>query len=139
MLPMNKMLLFSACAVMTSVAAAAVPSTKRMEYTMAVGEQKEILLHSNASTGFVWEVISYDAVSNGTPVLEADSPVQVELEILPPSRGNGPMLCGAPGKTRVTLKAVKAPGTLKVTLGYLRPWEKGTAPMLRCEINVVVK
>lgn len=93
------------------------------EYTLNLGDSLIVVLESNPSTGFNWEVVTVEnpvLQSSGEPVFKADS------EKL-----------GAPGKTTFTFNAVNS-GTQELKLIYYRSFEKDIQPEKTFSINVTV-
>ena len=93
------------------------------EYTLNPGDSLVIVLESNPSTGYTWEVKPVDnpvLQLSGEPVFKADS------EKL-----------GSPGKTTLTFNAVNS-GTQALTLIYHRSSEKDVQPSKTFTINVTV-
>lgn len=84
---------------------------------LQVGQKHTIVLKGNPSTGFIWMLAEE---------IPADSPVRVELSLIP--RKEGSILCGAPTPTGLTISGVK-PGDAVVRVVYRRPWEKGREPV----------
>jgi predicted secreted protein len=77
--------------------------------SLNAGQQFEVVLEGNASTGFVWQAQNLDAaylVQVGEPKFSSDNPD----------------LVGSGGTQTLTFKTLKA-GTTQLTLVYLRPWE----------------
>lgn len=92
--------------------------------SLAVGETRTIELPSNPSTGYNW----VDATEN-------KSCAEVSLEFVAPKTPRG--LCGAPGVCRVSIRGI-SPGTQKLKLLYVRPWEPRTPDDETKEFTVTV-
>ncbi len=113
--------LLAACAAQRS------PEQEPASWVVAPGETFEIRLPTTAGTGFKWEI---------TGQLD---PAVIELvgEALDePASATGRV--GAQGTTVLTFRGV-APGTTRLTLGYLRPWETGVGPARVAEYAVRVR
>lgn len=95
------------------------------QVTLHPGDRLVIALEGNPSTGYTWEVVQVDS-----SLLSEQGPVQFKAA----STG----LVGAPGIQTLTFKALKA-GTATLTLGYLRPWEKGVLPANTFQITVSIQ
>lgn len=78
--------------------------------TAAVGNLVRIVLESNPSTGYNWELRNFEY---GAADFHSSDTV---------ARQGGNVLLGAPGDTVITLQAVK-PGSQKIEVVYRRPWE----------------
>lgn len=90
------------------------------------GQQTSVVLASNPSTGYSWQLAE---------PLSAHAPVAVDFAYLP--RPSAVALCGAPVSTKVTFTG-KTPGTATVRLIYARPWEKDTPPAQETTFQVTV-
>lgn len=91
--------------------------------TLSTGEQIQIKLEGNITTGYSWQVMSLEETilaPNGEPEYQSES-----------------NLAGAGGEFTFTFTA-KSPGETHLELGYLRPWED-EAPLETFKITVVVK
>jgi inhibitor of cysteine peptidase len=86
-----------------------------------VGNQLNVSLDGNPSTGYHWEV-----GPGGSTLLEQVG----EAEFA--SDNNA---VGSPGKVTLTFKAVK-PGEETLQLVYHQPWETGAAPLKTFEVNI---
>src|SRR5690242_1201136 len=92
-------------------------------FTLAPGDSLIIVLASNPSTGYAWEVKSVDhpvLLLAGEPVFKADSDK-----------------LGAPGKTTLILNGVTT-GSQALTLLYQRSFEKDAKPLKTFTINVTI-
>ncbi|MFC1668204.1 protease inhibitor I42 family protein [Chlamydiota bacterium] len=90
-----------------------------------VNEPFDIILESNKTTGFSWELIidrgeSFYEIVNTTYVLPTENRM------------------GASGKELWTLKPVKA-GTFRVTFIYRRPWEKNKPPLEKKSFTIIAE
>ena len=85
------------------------------ELSLQVGQQRMVMLHSNAGTGYVWQL---------EEDLPADSPVSATLTGVEPDESN---CCGFPVPVTLTLTAER-PGRAELRLIYVRPWERDKAP-----------
>lgn len=85
----------------------------------------EIVLASNPTTGYGWQL---------------DSKLDAKLLKLVGSRYSGPQsrLVGAGGQETWTFQAVGR-GQSKLGLKYVRPWEKNAKPARTCIYEIVVK
>jgi len=92
---------------------------------VAVGERFSILLDSNPTTGYSWQMVGQAA--NCAVVLTAR-----DYEAPRTS------LAGAPGRERLTFMA-ESSGVEKLTFRYLRPWEKNAEPARTVTFRVAVK
>lgn len=92
---------------------------------VAVGESFSVLLDSNPTTGYSWQMIEQPA----------DRAVALTVSGYEAPRTN---LAGAPGRQRLTFRAESA-GIEKLVFHYLRPWEKNTDPARTVTFTVVVK
>ncbi|MBC7233843.1 MAG: protease inhibitor I42 family protein [Chloroflexi bacterium] len=90
---------------------------------LRVGEQIDLVLDANPSTGYTWEVAGEVGVVKqvGEPQFKADS-----------------QALGAGGKMTIRFEAV-APGKEWLRLVYRRSWEEGVAPAKTFEVYIVVK
>jgi predicted secreted protein len=77
----------------------------------------EIKLVANPSTGYQWKIDT--AESAGLDLLSVN-----DLGTSPPPQMSGEPLVGAP-VTQTWLVTPLAPGTARLVLIYLRPWERG--------------
>ncbi len=91
---------------------------------LTVGQLVCIRLEENRTTGYSWE---YNCSNSKTCKLEKDI-------FLAPT-GN---LSGAPGMREFIIKA-KSAGETKITLKYIRPWEKDQKPAEVMNYEIVVK
>ena len=92
--------------------------------TLGIGEQLDITLAANPTTGYQWEVASGDSAvlkQVGEPVYTADSAA-----------------LGSGGTMTFHFVAL-APGQTTLKLVYHRPFEKDTPPVQTFEITAVVK
>lgn len=93
--------------------------------TAARGERFSIVLDSNATTGYSWQPAA-QAANHVVTLTDRDYETP---------RTN---LAGAGGKERLTFRAESA-GTEKLTLHYVRPWEKNAAPARTVTFAIVVE
>lgn len=89
--------------------------------------QFSIVLEGNLSTGYSWEIASIDT----TKVMQVGN-----YEYIP--NPNDRMLVGAPGKFVFKFKTLSK-GSSLLKFYYLRPWEKGIAPIDTFEKNINIK
>ena len=89
------------------------------------GEQIEVVLDGNPSTGFTWEATDLDA-SMIQQVGEAGF------------KSGNPGLVGAGGILTLKFRILK-PGTTSLTLVYHRPWEVDVKPLRSFTIMLIVK
>ncbi len=82
------------------------------ETVLKVGENCEFKVAENQTTGYCWQLLS-----------KPDS-CKVEIKHEPSTSD----LAGAPGEAIVVITGVE-PGKGIVSIGYLRPWEDGVAPI----------
>lgn len=106
-----------------SVAYAAEPA---VPVEVKTGQQTSVVLASNPSTGYSWQVAE---------PLRASSPVAVELSYIPQPKNK--MVEGAPVPTKVSFTG-KRVGAATVRLIYVRPWEKDTPPAKETIFQVTV-
>jgi inhibitor of cysteine peptidase len=96
-------------------------------FDIARGGEIMIVLSSNISTGYSWNVVD-------------PMPSQLEMsgepEYVPP-RSSSPA-AGAPGEQVFTFKATKA-GTAELKLAYARPFEPGVAPERTFSATIIVR
>jgi len=100
-------------------------ANKGSQVGVKAGEQIEITLDGNPSTGYTWEAKDLDSTmfeQTGDPVFNSSNP----------------SLVGSGGTLTLTFKALKA-GTATLTLVYLRPWETGVDPIDTFAVTVTVK
>lgn len=94
---------------------------------VAAGEAFTIVLASNATTGYQWQL---------------SRPLDESVVTLVGSEYEGPgglaPAPGAGGQEVWTFQAV-GPGTAAIDLGYVRPWEEITSPVDSRTFTVVVK
>jgi inhibitor of cysteine peptidase len=83
-----------------------------------------IALESNPSTGYSWRVSKNDSA-----IVKL-----IEQSAFPPMM----RMPGAPSHEMFKFKAI-ATGSDSIELEYLRPWEKGVAPVKKFSIEVTVK
>ncbi|HWQ03809.1 MAG TPA: protease inhibitor I42 family protein [Longilinea sp.] len=93
------------------------------EFTLQPGDSIIIVLESNPSTGYTWEV---KPVDNPVLQLSGEAVFKADNEKL-----------GSPGKATLTFNAVTS-GTQALTLIYHRPQEKEVQPSKTFTINVTV-
>lgn len=91
-----------------------------------VGDQFQIELDANASTGFSWELAE---------PLNADVLKKVGNEYRDAGAGGA---VGAPGTDVWTFEAV-GPGEVEIKLKYFRPWEPAAKPVDEKTFNVKVE
>lgn len=89
------------------------------------GETFCIVLDSNATTGYSWDIVKKVL----SPVIKFAG-----KEYMQP----GKELAGAPGKERWTFNALSA-GTITLTFNYIRPWEKEKKPARTATFKITVK
>ena len=94
--------------------------------TVSAGEQFDIRLPSNPTTGYRWQV-------DGKLNMRIVRLVDTRFEPTAPD----PAVLGAGGTEIFTFVGVAA-GTSRIKLVYLRPWEKGIAPARTAEYTVEV-
>lgn len=96
------------------------------DVTLAAGDTLEVILGSNASTGFNWTT---DAQIGDPAVVR-----QTNHQTAPPT---GPMV-GAAGTETWTFQALKA-GTTTVAMDYSQPWPGGTKGAWTFRASVTVQ
>ncbi len=92
---------------------------------MRSGDRLNIVLTSNPSTGYNWQVVGGDTsviAQVGEPVWKADQPG----------------LPGGGGKLSMQFQA-EGPGRTTLELAYSRPWDKETPPARTYNVTVVVR
>ena len=82
---------------------------------VTAGQEFKLILESNRTTGYRWQL--------GGPLNEGIIQL-IGAEYQPPES----KLPGAGGREAWTFKALR-PGTAEIRLNYIRPWEKGVAPL----------
>lgn len=92
---------------------------------VAVGEKFSIVLDSNATTGYSWQI----AKKAAGPVVKFTGRDYENPRT---------KLAGAGGRERLTFRAGSA-GTEKLTFHYTRPWEKNVKPARTVTFTVVAK
>jgi inhibitor of cysteine peptidase len=99
-------------------------STNESTLTLRVGQELELSLESNPTTGYIWQLTD----------LEGGVLVQLgEVEY-----SSGSELVGGGGVETFRFAAEK-PGSATLRLEYLRPWEEGIAPEKVFSVEVVVE
>lgn len=98
-------------------------SDQGKEYSLNQGDALIIVLESNPSTGYDWEV---EQVDNSVLQLSGEAVFKADSEDL-----------GSPGKTTLTFDAVNS-GSQDLTLIYHRSSEKNVQPAKTFSINVTV-
>jgi inhibitor of cysteine peptidase len=96
--------------------------------TLKLGDNKvvSISLAGNATTGYSWSVTKVDGVA-----LEQMG----DIQYVPLKAPAG--MVGTGGTSVVKFRAVKA-GQATITLGYARPWERGTPPTKTFTVTIEV-
>lgn len=98
-----------------------------LPYRLRAGSvDRSVVLSSNPTTGYAWQVISEGNTKCA----------RVEL-IDRPRKKASTALIGAPGQTVVKIYALR-PGTSRVVLAYCRAWEKDTKPARRITLKITV-
>ncbi|MCD6358613.1 MAG: protease inhibitor I42 family protein [Dehalococcoidia bacterium] len=92
-----------------------------------VGEEFTLILKSNASTGYQWQLIE---------ALDSSILKLVTSEYETPPETDPPMM-GAPGREMWIFKSVR-PGGTAISLGYSQPWMEGVPPAETETFTVVV-
>jgi predicted secreted protein len=92
---------------------------------IATGKSFSIILDSNPSTGYLWEISKQPDKS----MLELVDTKYIPSEIEIP---------GAPGKEEWTFKAIKT-GKAIISFDYIRPWEKHELPARTESFIVIIK
>ena len=114
-------------ALLAACAAPRTPEPEPASWVVAPGETFEIRLPTTAGTGFTWEVTG-----------EIDAQV---IELVSKTIDDSALVAervGAPATAVLTFRGV-APGTTRLTLGYLRPWETGVGPARVADYAVRVR
>jgi predicted secreted protein len=83
------------------------------------GDEFQIQLEANPTTGFVWRVVSVGSI------------IEVNEEHFQPTSGN----VGSAGLQTFSLRSLK-PGTAKLRFEYVQPWEGHPENQCVFEINV---
>jgi inhibitor of cysteine peptidase len=86
-----------------------------------------ISLAGNATTGYSWSVIKIEGTA-----LEQVGDIHYVPDRTPPG------MVGSGGAFIAKFRAVKA-GSFTITLGYARPWGKGTLPIKTFTVTLVVE
>lgn len=120
-------LVLSACSTPVSPAGPAAPKKINEQdngstVTLQIGQQLEVSLAANPTTGYEWEVASVDSAV----IKQAGEPKYVP---------EGDAL-GSGGKTTFRFDAIK-PGQTLLQMIYRRPFEKDTPPVQTFEVTVV--
>ena len=102
------------------------PQTPSTAVSLQVGQQRTIMLHSNAGTGFIWQLAE---------PLPAGAPVSALLTGVEHDESN---CCGFPVPITLSITALK-PGKVTLRLIYVRPWEQDRAPAKQEIFNIEVK
>ena len=89
---------------------------------LRIGDEVEVVLEGNPSTGYLWEVASKDVT-----VVEQQGEAQFKADSDAPGSG---------GKVTLCFEAV-APGEELLQLVYHRPFETGVAPLNTFEMHVL--
>lgn len=107
---------------------APLPAARRL----AVGEEFDIRLPSNPSTGYQWQVAAIDE----KVVRLVDTRWEPKLD--GETDGTSPNEVVGSGGTSVLTFVGAAAGRGAIRLVYVRPWEKGIAPARRADYTVEV-
>ncbi|WP_405166130.1 protease inhibitor I42 family protein [Nocardia sp. NBC_01499] len=97
------------------------------ERQVAVGQSLVVTLPANPATGYLWQITELDAnllQAQGDPGYKPDP--------------NVPVAPGSGGGTVWTFVG-KAPGTTKLSMDYLRPWEQGVEPAQTYSLTIKVE
>ncbi|WP_194834578.1 protease inhibitor I42 family protein [Nocardia sp. XZ_19_369] len=108
-------------------AVTATESDNGQERRLTVGQHLVVTLPANPSTGYLWQISELDAnvlQAQGDPGFETDP--------------NVPVAPGAGGSSVWTF-AGKAPGSTKLSMQYLRPWEQGVEPAQTYSLTIKVE
>ena len=92
------------------------------------GQTLSISLPSNSSTGYAWQVGTFDE-----EVLKRAAPSGVEVTNPRPAG-----MVGVPGETQWRFEAV-SPGAITLEFAYTRPWETGAAPAETARFTITVQ
>ncbi|MGV9680554.1 protease inhibitor I42 family protein [Nocardia sp. NPDC003482] len=92
---------------------------------LTVGQELAVALPDNPSTGYQWQLREVD---QNVLAQEGD----------PQFRPGANPMPGSPGTVVWTFTAA-SPGTTKLTLVSVRPWEQGAAPAQQFSLNVTVR
>lgn len=99
-----------------------------LPYLLTVGSTDiSVVLSSNPSTGYSWQILSQSNTRCAT----------VELINRHPKQSNGTPVMGAPAQTIVKVNALR-PGTSRVVLAYCRPWEQPLNIARRITLNITI-
>ena len=122
-------------ALMVSACAAPRPETPPpAARRLAVGEEFDIRLPSNPSTGYQWQVAALD--EKVVRLVDTRWEPQVGGEEV--ADGSPPARAVGVGGTSVLTFVGVADGRGVIRLVYVRPWEKGIAPARRADYAVEV-
>lgn len=122
-------------ALMVSACAAPRPETPRpAARRLAVGEEFDIRLPSNPSTGYQWQVAALDE----KVVRLVDTRWEPQVGGEAGADGSPPAPAVGVGGTSVLTFVGAADGRGVIRLVYVRPWEKGIAPARRADYAVEV-
>lgn len=105
----------------------AVPVPQTGPVQLRPGERFEVVLASNATTGYQWQLA--DSALGGVVALVGSD---YRADPAPPG------IAGAGGKEHWTFRGVK-PGEVGVRMVYVRPWEKGKEPAEDTTFQVIVR
>jgi inhibitor of cysteine peptidase len=104
--------------------------SQRGTIELKAGEQFELTLCSNPTTGFQW----LDPAEIGDPAVLEQISMNFEE---PPIKGES-RLVGAPGVQNWTFKAIAA-GSTQVSFSYSQPWEGGEQDAWHYTLSVTVR
>jgi inhibitor of cysteine peptidase len=93
---------------------------------LTVGQELAVALPDNPSTGYVWQLRDIDDA-----ILHQEGSPQFRPN-------NSDIMPGAPGTSVWTFTAA-APGSTRLTLISVHPWEQGAAPAQQFSITVTVR
>jgi inhibitor of cysteine peptidase len=86
----------------------------------------QVLLDSNPTTGFTWQIVSFDSAV-----------IQIKKEEFLIADDNRDNRVGAPGKQIFKFRTI-ASGTTDLQMVYQRSWEKATPSADRFRIQIIV-
>ena len=96
-------------------------------FTIALNTTVTISLAGNATTGYSWSVTKLEGAA-----VEQVGDIQYVTNPAPAR------MVGVGGTSLATFRAAKA-GQSTITLGYARPWEKGTPPIKTFTVTLIVQ
>ena len=131
---MAKYILTALCASVTMLIAASVQAAVLGEkqngqtVTLAKGEPLTLMLGSNGTTGFEWQIVE----------LPRNLKRSGQTYLAPEQAAGAPAMAGAGGQQRFTF-VPRAKGRGILRLFYRQPWDRRTAPLERYRLTVITR